>query len=1630
MSFTLLLAEPGDPARSARAVALKLQVLHTSPGGEDVALAFRPNRTDDLFSSAKSAARLAYRILSREGVVRSQLVVRCQLEQAPQNVVGRSAELLFALAMVLQVYEQTGTGGSRAGGVGAVAATGVLEPDGTVRPVDHLVPKLRAACGECAARPLTVFFPVANAAEEDLAVLRQQHPQVHLRAVGHLEEALEQLGVVLERVYLRNPFRGLEYFDYEHRAIFFGRETEVREVIEQLLRREARGAPGVLVEGASGSGKSSFLRAGLLPALVNPSSLPASLAESLRQRPVGDSVRRAVWRAGSAGGAVDEGRIAQSILECWRALPEFAGRLPPECASLSVLDEQRRKHWPPAQRFVWLVDQLEELFALGLDGSVIAALGLFLLRLQSQGVWTLGCIRADAVPQLKQHAAIREVFGSNEGQYYLETVTGAALEDVISRPAESAGLSFAVAPSGKRLDQVLREEVHAAGENALPLLQFTLFELYQRRSANELSFEAYEQIGGLSGSIATAADAAVRAEPIELERALPRVFRSLVSVDDEGRPAKRSAPMEEIASGSAAQRRLLEHLVRARLCVSDQREGLAVVAFAHESLLRTWPRLRDWLTEEGALLQARDLLVAEARRWEQHGRQRDWLVTAADRLASIRNVIDTEIPVPDVARAFAEQSAMRARRTIRTRQLAVLSIAALGVIAALFGLYALRARNVAAEQRDAAVLAQRRSLTETAAARLQSADVPHALAIALEVLTDQAGNHAYSSAALNVFQETRAVDKQILAITGHAGRVISVAYSPDGRRIVTTSDDSTARIWEADTGREVVRLVGHTGRVLRAAFSPDGRRVASLATDHTVRVWDAESGRETLHITGGTDGMHAAAFSFDGRRIFAATPDGSAHIWDAVSGRELVRLRGHTDRLTSAMFSPNGRRVVTASQDHTACVWDAATGRELLQLAGHTARVYSAVFSPDGQRVATASDDKTARVWDARTGKQLTLMSGHTDSLLSAAFSADGRRLVTASFDRTVRIWNADTGQLIELLSGHTNTVEGAVFSPDGRRVVSASDDGTVRLWDTDAGRGIFLTGLDRLVGAAFSPDGRRVVTSSYDKTARVWDASTAKELTTLTGHTDTVEVANFSPDGRRIATGSLDRTARVWDADSGRETAVLRGHTDRLASLAFSPDGQRLATVSNDGSARIWEIATGTELQHLKEGSELFNVMFSPDGRYIVIASMDKRAHVWDIAARREVLVLSGHSRAVADAEYSPDGRHIVTASPDTTARVWDAATGRELLRLSGHRDQVGVATYSPDGRYIATASADNTARVWDAVTGFQVMLLSGNTEPVTSVAFSPDGARIMTAGYDGTVRTWDAHVLPLETQIAWAEAAQFDPLSSTERFQLGLSAPVGVRIWPADRSECDEAAAAPYDPDRRASGVPSRRIDADIALSACARDEPHSQDEPARSVYQHGRVLVALGKLAEASEDFELALRRGYRSAAVDLGMLLSQADSGMMDERKAVSLYRQAWDEGVTVAAYELGRLYERGLTASAGQSGRASAPDARRAWSWYEQAAAAGDPNALARFGAKEYERAASTSDPTERNALWLHSFRYYASAAERARLEDWPEEAWRDWRYRRASIARLLAREKMTGQVAAEFDAVRRQYASP
>jgi eukaryotic-like serine/threonine-protein kinase len=953
------------------------------------------------------------------------------------------------------------------------------------------------------------------------------------------------------------------------------------------------------------------------------------------------------------------------------------------------------------------------------------------------------------------------------------------------------------------------------------------------------------------------------------------------------------------------------------------------------------------------------------------------------------------------------------------------TVTVLSIVASAAALIALHQKHEAQFQTTQALHAQSRLLTEAAAQRLKNLDVVGAQGLILQVLTNPAFAHARTPASVSVFQEIRAADGQLAVLSGHREIVFSAAYSPDGTRIVTASRDKTARTWDARTGVQLAVLSGHGERVNSARYSPDGMRIVTASYDGTARIWDAQTGAQLAVLSGHGHEMLSASYSPDGTRIVTAGEDKTARIWDAQTDAQLTVLSGHGDKVYSASYSPDGMRIVTASWDKTARTWDARSGAQLAVLSGHGDRVSSATYSPDGMRIVTASWDKTARIWDARLGKLLAVLSGHGDAVASANYSPDGTRIVTSSWDKTAAIWDALTGAQLAAISGHADIVYSAVYSPDGTRILTASWDKTARIWYTrsDAQLAV-LSGQDRFYSAAYSPDGYRVVTASEDKTARVWDTLTGAQLAVLSGHEDRVFSAAYSPNGSRIVTGSNDKTARIWDASTGAQLALLSGHADSVRSAAYSPDGRRIVTASFDKTARIWDARSGKQLAVLSGHRDIvYSAAYSRDGTQILTASRDKTARIWDARTGAQLTVLAVPGGYVESAAYSPDGTRIVTASYDQTAGIWDARSGALLTALSGHGDIVFSAAYSPDGKRIVTASRDKTVRVWDAGTGVQLAVLMGHGDAAASAAYSPDSNHIVSAAADKTARIWDARVdAGVEAQIMWDDAAQADLLPIVDRARLGLPPNAPMKSWPAPSSACDQAAAAVYDPDRWASGTLRDDILVDIAGPACLA-EIGKPEHLARLDYQMGRTLFAKNEWREARRQLEVAVAKGYRTARVDLADLLVSPAAKMLDPGRAMSLYEAAWQEGVPMAAFSLGHLYEYGLQASEASGAVAIPADSSKAWLWYQKAADADEPNALARFAERDDRNALAETDPARRNVLWLQAFTHYAAAAARAHHEDWPDDTWKHWRYRRATLARLLAHEGMMRQTADAYGKV-------
>ncbi|WP_018432160.1 nSTAND1 domain-containing NTPase [Paraburkholderia atlantica] len=1210
----------------------------------------------------------------------------------------------------------------------------------------------------------------------------------------------------------RPPYPGLRALEAEDAAVFFGRDTAVVRGLDTLRSVREQGIERMLVIlGASGAGKSSFLRAGLWPRLKRDDRnfLPLPVI-----RPERAVLTGATGLVVSIELAFQELAVPRTRAEIHQAVqtPDGFEQL---LGQLQTLHCSRLGSDAVAPTVLVCIDQGDELFgAEGEEESLhfLSVLARTLAAAESGGIQAIGkrqhalavvAIRTDAYEQLRSAPMLR---GISPRVFSLPPFERAEFKAVIEGPAAratAAGRKLTIQPA---LTERLLQDTE--GADALPLLAFTLERLLtDYGAAGNFSVADYEAIGGVRGSIEAAVESAfadpgrepaVPADKAERERLLCEgLIPWLAHVERLTQQRKRRvARWDELPESAHA---VLKRLIRYRLLLQDRRkaeagdEEITIVEIAHEALLRQWPVLTTWLDADADALKTVETVQRAAHEWQKNGQGTAWLAHAGERLTSAEAVLqrsDFERLLgadglsylracrgrDEDARAEREsqlQQIAQARTASTQRRMQIL----MGVIAVILiatgGWIIYQTRTVA--RQTSAVFASAATTANDAG------NYDRAMRFAILAMGKSWLSPGSVDAELELMRGAQA-SMQIALLSGHRDAVDSAVFSPDGKRMVTASWDGTARVWDAATGKQIVQLSGHQGLVYSAAFDPDGRRVVTASADRTARVWDASTGKQIVQLGGHRDLVYFAAFSPDGRRVATASADRTARVWDAATGKQIAQLNGQQGPVFSAAFSPDGRRVVSASADRTARVWDAATGQAIAQLIGHRELVSSAAFSPDGRRVVSASDDKTARVWDAANGQVITQLTGHQGPVFSAAFSPDGRRVVTASADETARVWDAATGHVITQLTGHQGPVSSAAFTPDGLRVVTASDDKTARVWDAATGQIIAqLIGHEGPVNVAvFSLDGQRVLTASRDGTARAWDAG--QGILLLSGHHEPVVSAAFGPDGQRVVTASRDRTTRVWDVATGKQIALLSGHQGAVDSAVFSPDGKRVVTASWDGTARVWDAATGKQLAQLSgHQGTVFSAAFSPDSQRVVTACADGTARLWDATTGKLILILSGHQEPVDSVVYSPDGQRVVTASWDGTARVWDAATGKQILVLSGHHGTVFSAAFSPDGRRVVTAAADGTARVWDAATGKQIARFGGHQGAVSSAAFSPDGQRVVTASADQTARVWDAATGRVIAQLTGhrgpVNSAAFSP--DGQRV-VTASADQTARVWP----------------------------------------------------------------------------------------------------------------------------------------------------------------------------------------------------------------------------------------------------------
>jgi WD40 repeat protein len=1192
------------------------------------------------------------------------------------------------------------------------------------------------------------------------------------------------------------PYPGMVPFA-EGQGLFFGRETETRELLDRL-----HGHPFLAVIGPSGSGKSSLVFAGLAPALPRSSLFGPARWRILTLRPA------------------EAPRAALAALLA--AVPEAAAVSTggPASALLSLL----------------VVDQFEASFALPRDQwepfhcDLLAVLGRpdWYLVLTMRADFYGDLMGSPLWPAVQAH------------RMEVVPLAGEALREAIVKPAEAAGCHA----QSELIERLSNDAAREPG--ALPFVQETLVLLWDRMRRRFLPLAAYEELGegdrnGLQVAIARRADAVVAALPEEQQRLARRIFLRLVQFGEGRADTRRRLTREGLGAAGDNQRSLdalVDRLASGRLLtLGGEAGGQGTVDLSHEALLAGWPTLHRWVQERRAAEQVRrrleerarewrereargqgggglldEIELLEAERWREEPDARELGATedlvallAASRLEverqaeERRSARDRELrqaqALADAERQRAEAQADAVRR-LRRRAAALAGVLAAAVAAAaLASLLALvsRSRQLAAEafslvgrRLDLAAVesaaayrlnANAGTLSSLAAVVMQSPRLETFLhghtGFAWSVATSADGKAIASANSDGTLTLWSSASRQLLCkpIQASAAALFSATFSPDSQALAAGGADGTIRLWDVRTCAALpVRRAGHRKNVISLAFSPDGRILASAGDGNEILLWD---GRSLAPLSPALPRAHekiirSLAFNRDGTVLASGGEDEKVLLWRvATRAREEGVDLDLEQKVWSLQFSPVADLLAVGTEGDRATIFDAVSHRKLgfalgeyQDTPGHTGTVFALAWSPDGRRLATASTDSTIRLWDAgHTTRRPEVLSAHLGQINSLAWSHDGRWLVSGCWDRNVLLWNMQRpSRLAAMAAQLAAPIVGVATSRDGSAWAALDDSGHVVVERQGRPRTQLAT-LQAPVETfyhrvVFSPEGDRIAAAGENGTITLWDAHTRKpQGEPLLGHHGVINDLAYGPGGLLASAGS-DGTVSLWDTVQRHLIATLRGHLDDVNAVAFNRDGSRLASASDDFSVIVWDVARRGPVARLVTGDVVRTVAYSLDGRFLVADGDADDIRLWDGASLRSLKSSEDLVRSPSKLIFSPSSPHRLASLGDKgEIRLWelpDLSRPVKLL-LAPVKDLADLA-YRPDGRLLAVAA--DQAFLLDIGGSAPPVSLPSPVGKLTNIRFGALGALAAT-GQQKNLLLWDRPAAGTVPLVMRADAA-----------------------------------------------------------------------------------------------------------------------------------------------------------------------------------------------------------------------------------------------------------------------------------
>ncbi|MGK7877415.1 MAG: AAA family ATPase [Xenococcaceae cyanobacterium] len=979
----------------------------------------------------------------------------------------------------------------------------------------------------------------------------------------------------------RSPYPEMKRFELKDKDLFWGRDYLVKNLIEELGESSL-----ILLLGATGSGKSSVVRAGLIPKL---SELLGSKFRNFILTPLADPFRSLY------SSLIDRG-YEQSKAEI--ALKGETDTLTQVVQTLKENDSQ------------WLifVDQFEEIFTICQDEKrkrFIESL-VEIANLQDGSVKIIIAMRAEFIDALSQYPDLVKI-AQNNIQLVADMLPD-ELRLAIEQPAAKHGVVF----EEGLVEEIIRDVQGQA--SYLPLLQCTLNLLWESECQSgqienrTLKVKTYRELGGVRGALQERGERIYNDLSPTEQLATKQIFLRLVNVvgsessDTVGKVFSRRAERSEFAGDLI--KSMLDKLINENLlfCNDTNQRQQPTVEIAHEALLNSWQRLQSWIEEARQVIVLKNRLAEDAKLWkvsleadETKANDELWSGSKLEQILELKreNTFDLVLGgLSEDENEFIDASVRWRDRLLREKE---------------------------AENEKLARALTEINLLQQAAKVLNLLPTQPLNALVLAIGSIGLNLEKLSGKILSPVQTSlgRAMEiaRESNTFQGHENSVISVAFSPDGQMIVSGSRDKTVHLWNIQGNPICPPFQGHEDWVNSVAFSPDGQMIVSGSRDKTVRLWNIKGNPIAQPFQGHSDSVNSVTFSPDGQMIVSGSFDKTVCLWDIQGNPICPPFQGHEGSVNSVAFSPDGQMIVSGSFDKTVRLWDRKGNPISQPFQGHEGYVFSVAFSPDGQMIVSGSTDKTVRLWDIQGNPSCLPFQGHSDSVYSVAFSPDGQMIVSGSFDKTVRLWDIQGNPICPPFQGHEGSVYSVAFSQDGLMIVSVSDEYTVRLWDIKCNpiSQLFQGHTDSVNSVTFSPDGQMIVSGSDDYTVRLWDIQGNPICLLFQGHTDSVNSVAFSPNGQMIVSGSDDYTVRLWDIQGNPICLPFQGHTDSVNSVAFSPDGQMIVSGSLDRTVRLWDIQGNPICLPFQGHTDSVNsVAFSPDGQMIVSGSTDKTVRLW----------------------------------------------------------------------------------------------------------------------------------------------------------------------------------------------------------------------------------------------------------------------------------------------------------------------------------------------------------------------------------------------------------------------------------